>query len=333
MYVGISEYTPIGLPPSKKESFMKLLVGLSDYLDDVEGSFVKRFKLSLKFYSVTDRGVKVVKEVYESTHNIPDILENLVNHEYVTVDNVDLLEAVIKNCMADDKRYIQLYQHTSSVIEEYKKSVVLCDTQYEVQRISIASLPVNLQYVIVSTSYPAMTLRHKDVEEVGDAISSVLSLPKLYFHFCGFDGDLVTTFCWILHGTDCLKGYKLSVPDYDHYHWLRHLGVLSITVTIDSDCQVIDLRLVNYTGCLLLPKNRDTSEWTAKFFCVPAGYENIIKVQLNHNNVIPPCRSYCRTRHIRASIWIMKWLLFPLGLNHLPVVMITSCQFDYLHKI
>ena len=261
---------------------MKLLVGLSGYLDEVEDSFVKRFKLSLKFYSVTDRGVKVVKEVYESTDNIPDILENLVNHEYITVDNVDLLETVIKSCMADDKRYVQLYQLTSSVVEEYKKSIVLCDAQSSIERISIASLPVNLQYIIVGTSYPAVTLRHKDVEEVSGAVSSALSLPKLYFHFCGFEGDLVTL-CWVLHETNCLKGYQLEVPDYDHYHWLKHLGVVSITIMNDSKCQVVDLRLVNYTGCLLLPKNRDTTEWVAKFFCVPVGYENIMKVWLNYN--------------------------------------------------
>lgn len=259
---------------------MKLLVGLSDYLDEVDSSFVKRFKLSLKFYSVTDRGVKVAKEVYESVNNIPDILENLAHYRYITIDNVDLLETAIKSSIANDQRYIQLGQHTLSIVEEYKKSLVLYDTESSVPTISIASLPIDSQYIVVSTSYPAVALRHKEVEEIGNAIFSALSLPKLYSHFCGFEGELVTL-CWNLHGKDRLKDYHLEVPDYDHCQWLKHLGVLAIKVMNDLDCQVVDLQLINYTGCLVLPDNCSANEWMAEFLCVPVGYENIIKMRLN----------------------------------------------------
>ena len=260
---------------------MKMLMRLSDYLDDVEDSLVKRFKLSLKFYTVISGGIKVAKDVYELAKNVPDILENLVDHRYVTVDNVDLLETVIKNSVGSDDRYVQLYQDVSSVIEDYKNSMILfCESQ--VQHISIASLPVNSQYIIVSTCHYEASLRHEDVEEIGDGIFSALSLPKLYSSFCGYEGNLVEL-CWSLHEQDCLKNYHLEIPSYDHYQWLRHLGVLTIKVINGCDCQVINLQLIDYIGCLCLPKDRSSKHWVAEFYCVPGGYENnvLIKVPFN----------------------------------------------------
>ena len=253
---------------------MTLLVGLSTYLDDVDYGFVKHFKLSLRFYSVTDGGVKIAKEVYELAKNIPDILENLAHHGYITYDNVDILETVIRS-VANNERYMQLYQHTSSVIEEYKRSLALYGTQATIQCISIASLPADSRYVIVSTNCPAMALKQKDVEEISDALFSALSLPKLYSNFCGYEGHHVTL-CWNLHDKDCLNGYRLEVPNYDHYQRLKHLGVLVIQVINVFDCQVVDLQLIDYIGCLVLPKNCDGKEWVAEFLCVPAGYENTV---------------------------------------------------------
>jgi len=314
----------VDLSNDKNKDFMKMLVGLGSYLDDIDESLVKRFKLSLKFYSVT-HNVKVAKEVYESTNNIPDILENLVNNDYITVDNVELLEAII-NPSLDETRHEQLYHHTLDVIKEYKKLIALCDMPTKVECISVASLPINSQYMIVSTGIPAEMLNHKYAEEVGDSVFSALALPRLYSHLCGYEEDPVKLW-WNLH-EDCLKDYHLEVPDYDHYQLLINLGVSMIEVINGSDYQFVNLlRLFDYIGCLLLPRDRSTTNWVAYFLCVPTSYGNIlsrkcdslIKVQLD---VVECCWIFV----FSLSLQFVRSFFIPLALNHLSMVMTICCH-------
>jgi len=242
--------------------FLEFLVKISSVLYDPDGDLLKRFKLSLKFYHVSSKGVKIPENLYNSTDSIPDILENLVSHRYISVDNVELLEAVFKASIATEDP--QLYHRTQCIIAEYRR--VTCSVS--VPCISFSSLSTQSQYVIVYTRH--LTITRTQVEEIGECVFSALSLPKLYAHFCGYEGNSVKLF-WTIHET--LQDRVLEIPEYDHWILLNRLCIYMIEIQSGSERQSIDLQIINYVGCLLLPKDRSGDEWNASLLCVPAGHE------------------------------------------------------------
>ncbi|XP_065882320.1 uncharacterized protein [Dysidea avara] len=259
------------------EHFLSLLVQISSALYDPDGDLLKRFKLSLKFYHVSSKGVKIPENLYNSVNNIPDILDNLVNHKYVSVDNVELLEAVFKSSIATEDP--QLYHRTQCIITEYRR--VTCSIS--IPSVSFSTLPTQSQYVIVYTRHLAIT--RKQVEEIEECVFSALSLPKLYAHFCGYEGSSVKL-CWTVHENLC--DFVLEIPEYDHWMLLNRLCIYMIEIQSSSRQQSIDLQGINYVGCLLLPIDRSGNEWNASLLCVPAGHEeHALQEMINNGNIDP----------------------------------------------
>jgi len=263
--------------PTNDEHFLNFLVQISSVLYDSDDNLLKRFKLSLKFCHVSSKGVKIPESLYDSVSSIPNILDNLVIHKYISVDNVELLEAIFKTSIATEDP--QLYHRTRCIIAEYRR--IACSVS--VPSISFSSLPTQSQYVIVYTRLSTIT--RKQVEDIGECVFSALSLHKLYAHFCGYEGNSVKLY-WTTRET--LRDYVLQIPEYDHWKLLNRLRIYMVEILSGSGQQLIDLQVINYVGCLLLPKDRSGDEWNACLLCVPAGHEDYA-LQVNPYRICQFC--------------------------------------------